>query len=253
MVGGFYSAASGVLNQQKIFDVISNNIANATTPGYKGETVVQSSFAEHMITRLSADEGLVKSNIGQRVYITASTGEHTDFTQGSIEPTSRPFDVAITGEGFFLAENGVYGEVATRNGQFALDEEGYLMLPGVGKILNDGKSPIQLEGSNFSIDKNGVIYVDGEESDALFIAKQEGKFKRVGEDLYMLSDNATFENKDVGSYSITQGAVEKSNVNMAQEMSRIIAGQGNYQSCSQILKIYDKLNEITANQIGRIG
>lgn len=253
MIGGFYSAASGVLNQQKTFDVISNNIANATTPGYKGQTIVQSAFADHMMTRLSSDERLVKPNIGVGAYITASTDEHTDFAQGNVDFTSRPFDIAIMGEGFFLVESDTYGEVATRNGQFALDEDGYLILPGAGRVLNDSRNAIQLEGSSFTVDRNGVIYVDGDESDAFFIARWEGAFQRVGDDLYKPEGNTDFESQELGSYRLTQGAVERANINMAQEMSRIIAGQGNYQSCSQILKIYDKLNEITANQIGRIG
>lgn len=252
MVRGFYAAAAGVLSQQKAFNVISNNIANATTTGYKSQSTVESSFGEHLLSRMGSTDNSSK-NIGPSSFMTVNILDHTDFSQGSIENTGRSVDLAINGEGFFLIDSYENGQVLTRNGQFEIDDDGNLVLPGVGKVLNDGKRPVNLEGSEFTVDSEGNIIQDGDEVDTLYIAnKKEGTvLTRVGNDTYH-SQNG-FQQADTENYKLLQGAIEKSNINMAQEMSRIISGQSHYQSCTQVLKIYDRINEISVNQIGKIG
>ena len=145
MVRGFYSAAAGVFSQQKALDAISNNIANSTTAGYKNQSTMESSFGEHLVSRLSDLNNLSSRNIGPGSFITVNSSEYTDFTQGSFENTGRAVDMAISGEGFFLVESETYGPVLTRNGQFEIDADGDLYLPGVGKVLNDGEDAINLE------------------------------------------------------------------------------------------------------------
>ena len=253
MVRGFYAAAAGVLSQQKAFNVTSNNIANATTTGYKSQSTVESSFGEHLVSRMSSMNNVEDKNIGPGSFMTVNISEYTDYTQGSLENTGRAVDMAINGEGFFLVESDTYGEVLTRNGQFEIDEDGELILPGIGKVLNDNKRPISLASSSFSVDPSGIISEDGDEVDTLYIAgKKEGTvLKSVGNGAYQ-SQNG-FQQADSENYNIIQGTIEKSNINMAQEMSKIISGQSHYQSCTQILKIYDRINEICVNQIGKIG
>lgn len=254
MVRGFYAAAAGVFSGQKSLNVISNNIANATTAGYKSQSTMESSFGEHLVSRLSELDGVASNNIGPGSFITINNSEYTDFMQGSLESTGRSVDMAIHGEGFFLVESEKYGQVLTRNGQFEIDEEGDLYLPGVGKVLNDGEDTIHLENSNFTVSPSGTIRIDGQEADALYIAvkNEDTVLKSVGNGVFQ-SEEGDFEQAEPETYAVMQGNIEKSNINMAQEMSKIIAGQNHYQSCTQILKMYDKINEITVNQIGRIG
>jgi flagellar basal-body rod protein FlgF len=249
---GFYSAAAGVLSQQKSFTTISNNIANAGTTGYKSQATVESSFGEHLVTRMKASGGA--PNIGPGSFMTVNSSEYTDYSQGNLESTGRSVDLAIQGAGFFLIESDTYGEVATRNGQFEINDEGYLVLPGVGKVLNEGGSPIELESDKFTVTSEGVILdEEGDEIDTLYIAtEREGtKLTHVGNGVYQ-SDNG-FQQAEPEEYKILQGTIEKSNINMAQEMSKIIAGQNQYQSCTQILKIFDSINQMCVNQIGKIG
>ena len=253
MIRGFYAAAAGVLTSQKAFNVISNNIGNTATAGFKAQSTVESSFREHMVSRVSSAPGLSGKNIGPGAFMTVNVDQYTDFTQGSLEGTNRNLDLAINGNGFFLVESEKYGQVATRNGQFQLNEEGELILPGVGKVLNEGKSPISLEGSDFGVDSQGTIYQNESEVDKLFITYFEGEdnLERVGPDMYRIDGG--YRNLEPGNYAILQGVVEKSNTNLAQEMSKIIAEQSHYQNCTQILKIYDALNEKAVNQLGRVG
>lgn len=253
MVRGFYSAASGILSRQKAIDVISHNIANVTTAGYKSQATAESSFGEHLVSRMGPSAKTSESNIGPGSFMTVNAEVYTDFAQGTLEHTGRSVDMAILGEGFFVIENEKHGEVLTRNGQFELDDNGDLILPGVGKVQNDGGRGINLKNTNFTVGADGAILVDGKEEERLYIATGEDNsvFTKAGEDFFKVEGG--WRKADKETYRAAQGYIEKANVNMAKEMSRIIAGQNHFQSCVQVLKIYDKINEISVNRIGNIG
>jgi flagellar basal-body rod protein FlgF len=252
MVRGFYTAASGLFSQQKAINVISNNIANSTTAGFKTQSTMESSFGDHLVARLSAMEGVSENNIGPGSYMTVNSSEYTDFTQGSVEGTGRNVDMAINGQGFFLVESETNGPVLTRNGQFEIDSDGELSLPGVGKVLNDGENTISIESSNFTVSPKGVISVGGEEVDTLAVMKpgEEAVMKSVGNGVFQCDE---YDQAEAGTYTVLQDAIEKSNINGAQEMSKLIAGQNHFSSCAQVIKMYDSINELAVNQIGKIG
>jgi flagellar basal-body rod protein FlgG len=260
MVRGFYEAASGVLAQQRNFNVISNNVANVTTTGYKAENLIGSSFAEHLVARVG--DGLIfqRRSIGPGTFFTTNIDEYTDFKQGNVENTGRDLDMALVGENvFFLVDSERMGEVLTRNGQFSVDSDMNLILPGVGLVLDDGGAPITLDSSSIRVDASGGIrYVnaEGEEGDE--------EVARIG--VYVVEDTSALENAGQGfyrsegapdiattGYRVEQYAIEKSNVNMAMEMSRVIAGQNLYNACTQVMKMYDQLNEALVTQVGRVG
>ncbi|HZK01570.1 MAG TPA: flagellar hook basal-body protein [Anaerovoracaceae bacterium] len=253
MVRGFYSAASGIMSKQKSIDAISNNIANMAVTGYKSQTTVESSFRDHLVSRMSPVQGAGRKNIGPGSFMTANGGAYVDFTQGALENTGRSVDLAIQGEGFFLVQSEKYGSLLTRNGQFELDDEGDLILPGVGKVQGDDNRPINLRNSSFTVEDDGTIRIGGRESAKLYIASNEGDHElvKIGAGTFFRSGN--YNRSDNEDFNIVQGFIERANVNISKEMSRIIASQGNFQSCSQVLKIYDKINEITVNNIGSIG
>ncbi|MDR3294356.1 MAG: flagellar hook-basal body protein [Clostridiales Family XIII bacterium] len=253
MVRGFYEAASGVLSQLRNFNVVANNIANVATAGYKSESLVGSSFAEHFVARVGGGDIQQTRNIGRGSFFTANVDEYTDFTQGSMENTGRELDMAINGDGFFMVRTDDMGDVLTRNGQFSVDAEMNLVLPGVGQVLDEGMSPITLESSSLVVDSSGAIIVDGEETTRI------GVFSVEDPDALLHIENKGFfaaeeepEQAAAASYQVVQYTIEKSNVNMAMEMSRVMSGQNLYNACSQVVKMYDQLNESLVTQIGRI-
>lgn len=252
MVRGYYSAASGILSKQKAIDTISNNIANTSVAGYKSQSTVESSFGDHLVSRVSGSSKIGQNNIGPGSFMTVNGDLCTDFTQGALEPTGRSVDLAIRGEGFFLVKSEKYGEVLTRNGQAELDSDGNLILPGIGKMLNEGGREINLKSSGFTVAPDGTIYEDGRESDKLYIAlpKENTALRKVGNGEFAALSG--YEKADDEAFNVAQGFIEKSNVNIAKELSRIIAEQSHFQSCSQVLKIYDKINELGVNRIGSI-
>lgn len=253
MVRGFYSAAAGVLNQQKAFNTVSNNIANASTAGFKNQGALNSSFGEHLVSRMSANNDIAKSNIGSGAFMTVNTSNYTDFSQGIMENTGNQMDFAIQGEGLFLVRTQTNGDVLTRNGKFEIDGDGDLAISGMGKVLDDGKNPIAMETTDISVSQGGSITSGDKSVATLFIASKGDaeKLTSVGTGAFKSDDE--YVKEEVANFSVVQGTLEKSNIDISQEMSKIIAGQSRYQSCTQILKIYDKINEIAVNQIGRIG
>ncbi|MDR1573565.1 MAG: flagellar hook basal-body protein, partial [Clostridiales Family XIII bacterium] len=250
-----YEAASGVLAQQRNFNVISNNIANVTTTGYKAEGLIGSSFAEHLVARVGDGWILQRRDIGPGTFFTSHVGEYTDFSQGSIENTGRELDMALIGDGFFMIDSESMGEVLTRNGQFSVDAEMNLILPGIGLVLDDGGSPITLDSSSIVVDEAGVVsYADGDGEEVARI----GVYSPEDTSALTIADQGFYRSEQTpdvaapGSYRVAQYAIEKSNVNMAMEMSRVIAGQNLYNACTQVVKMYDQLNETLVTQVGRV-
>ena len=170
-----------------------------------------------------------------------------------MENTGNELDVAINGQGFFMISSDRLGDVLTRNGQFDVDSEMNLVLPGVGQVLDDSGSPITLENSAILIDQYGLISVDGEEVAQIGIYSVEDmdSLYNAGRGLFQSSEDPDLAVP--GTYQVLQKYLEKSNVVMAAEMSRVMAGQNMYNACSQIVKMYDQLNESLVTQIGRVG
>lgn len=253
MERGFYSAAAGVLTGQKAVNVLANNVANVNTAGYKNQSTVQSSFREYLAQRINASGNGTQNPVGTGAYITVNERQTTDFSQGSFEDTRRNLDMAIQGEGFFLIQSDTQGMVLTRNGQFEMDQNKNLILPGVGKVLDQNQQPIVLENSNFSIGSDGKISQNGIETGSLYIATVADKNELTQTGIGFFQSQNGYQEGAAGSFSVLQGSIERSNTDMTREMSQMISRQNNFQSCSQILKIFDRISEISANQVGKIG
>ena len=253
---GFYSVASGIFTQQENINTIANNIANATTAGFKAQENLQSTFGEHVTMRMSElNDFKYKQPIGHGAFITVNIDEYIDFSQGAIQKTDRNLDFAINGDGFFAVEEPNGNIVLARDGQFELDAEGNLILKDIGYVLNDSLDHITLSGSNFGVATNGEIYEDGENVDKLaMVFPNEGvEIFKVGEETYSTGENQTnFTQMDDGTFEIIQGSLENSNVDMSRQLTRLIRSNRNFGSCAELLKIYDAINEISANQIGKL-
>ena len=106
MVRGLYTAATGMNVQAKRLEVISNDLANTTTTGYKKDVAVVASFQEVLMSRLNDTQNGSPNNgnIGSMTYGAKIDEVYTDFTQGSIISTGEMVDVAIQGDGFFVVQ-----------------------------------------------------------------------------------------------------------------------------------------------------
>ena len=237
MFQGYYDLTSNMITQNRNLNVISNNMTNVSTPGYKMDRIMQSTFRDEMLYRYDRDG---KTAVGTVSRMNIADERVTDYTEGGIRETGDALDVGLTGNGFFVIDTGE-GPVYTRDGSFNLDNEGYLTMPGVGRVQGTNGA-IRLTTDNIIIDKQGNII--SEDGNQFFGTLQIVDFADYGQ-LTKISGsvfraNAQPQAADRGT-TVTQRYLEDSNVEMAEEMTRMISSQRILQSSAQLLKIYDQL------------
>ena len=141
MMKGFYNLTSGMASQQNRLNVVANNMTNISTAGYKAEHYTDRTFDEVMVSRIgNIDKSHYQTMETYQSHILAPDHLYTDFIQGSLEETNLPLDFAIQGEGFFAIQT-VDGVAYTRAGSFTLDNEGYLCLSELGRVLDREGNP----------------------------------------------------------------------------------------------------------------
>ncbi len=236
MLQGFYTAASGMFMQQRSLNVLANNLANLQTPGFKASRVLSSTFEQTYLSRLE------KYNTGQiGVGNPARIVEEVPdiFTFNGITETSRPFDLAITGYGFFHVQGEDGQTYMTRDGQFDLDDQGFLVLRGRGRVMGTG-GPLQLNTSDIKVSANGQITnsITGANLGQLAITAP------ANDDEVQQNPNGLFTftggpGAQIANPQIVQGAYENSNVNMTDEMTAMMMAQRNFSSASQALQFID--------------
>lgn len=274
MVRGFYNLTSGMLTQSRRLDVISQNMVNTSTAGYKADTYHEIAYQEYTIQRIGNTRSSEGVDIGPSHFKTVSQEISTDYTQGAMEETMLPLDFALQGDGFYAvqwewpvetdysdpdydpnADLGTEETISyTRSGSFSIDEEGYLFLPNFGYVLDGGENRIMLGTDKILCDEEGNIY--NEETGALLAT--------LG--VFTFPDNAELERDtrgmfigegaqaaEAGSYSISQGFVERANVDLMSEMVLMMATQKAYQACATMSKIYDQVLTKITTEIGRGG
>jgi flagellar basal-body rod protein FlgG len=177
----------------------------------------------------------------------------THYEQGGFDLTGRPFDVAIIGEGFFEIQTPGGGSVYTRNGSFTLDDEGYLSLQHIGRIIGDTGEPILLQTDKIQFEPDGAIVHDsGGTLGRLRIANfvDYSQLEKTGEGMFLNLNAANVV--EVEQPALRGQTLERSNVNTADEIVAMMVSQRSLQSASQILKTYDQLMAKAANDIGRV-
>lgn len=244
MTRGFYTLGSGMITQNRMLSAISNNIANVKTPGFKKDTIISTTFSDMVMNRIDSE----KTGLGNVSMLRTTDISSTIHSQGMLESTDRTLDFAIINQGFFAVQ-GQNGTVYSRNGSFNIDNEGYLVLPGVGRVLGEN-GPIQVGTDNFSADEQGnILNATGGRIGkiAVYDFADYANLLTVGEGMYN-GPNPTLVDKPVMQWK----TVETSNVDIGQEMTNSIATQRILQSVSQSLKMYDATMQSATTQIGRV-
>ncbi|MDD3429078.1 MAG: flagellar hook-basal body protein [Oscillospiraceae bacterium] len=250
MATGFYTAASGMLTQQRTINVTANNMANASTPGFKTERVVSTTFQQQLLMR---QEGYQKTNIGKGDAVRVIEDVPTQFDSSYITETYNPFDFAIQGEGYFNVVDEGGTTYLTRNGGFNIDEEGYLILAGAGRVQGL-KGDILVEGSDFTVNSDGNVFNSkGVMVDTLKITGvAEGtQLEKFANGLYQVPGAGGDIGITAGLYQVAtpnigQGMLEGSNTDYNRELTLLISTQRNFQSCSKILQMIDEVDQKTA-------
>lgn len=257
MVKGLYTAYTGMVNEQHRMDVLTNNLANSTTAGFKKEGTTSQSFDSVLAYKVKDISEPV--NIPKRMGVNTpgvKIGEnYTDYSQGSFKITDNPFDLALSGDGFFTIEfTNKAGETSTkysRDGAFTLTQDGYLVTKDGNYVCGtDGR--IRLDPlKDATVDSQGRIFQNNAVVATLRITDFEDYdyLKKYGENLLEPVEGATVTNADFKVYS---GYLEMSNVQIVSEMVDLISITRQYEANQKIIKSYDSTLEIAANQLGRV-
>lgn len=235
MLRGFYNAAQGMLVKQRQLDAIGNNIVNMNAAGYKKDEIVMNTFMDELIL---VNERQETSGHFLQTYVDISK---TNLEQSNFTFTDSVFDVAVFGNMYFniAAQDGEIYQ--TRNGQWELDGEGYLVLGKAGRVQGQN-GDIYLGTDNFVIKNDGTILVDNEEVDRLLLTyiPPEADVEKIGNNLMRYEGNEALPEGEI--FDIIQGAWEHSNVDGNKEVTQMMEAQRLYQANSAILKALDNIN-----------
>lgn len=248
MLRSLYIASTGMLDNRKKMNVMTNNISNMETVGFKKDTYVSRSFKDMLIKEVNQNSKS-RSSIGM-----LNTGVHTDevvtcFDQGNVVDTGRMLDFALQGSGFFAVET-AQGERYTRDGCFSVNNNGYLV-NNDGNYVTGQNGRIFVGESDFTVDENGGVFVDEVQIDSLRIVTfaDEGQLRKEGDNLYMNSGSAVAVSQNT---HVRQGSQETSNVDMTQEVVSMLQVSRSYETNQRIVKMLDESLSKTVNEVGRV-
>ena len=235
MGNGIYVATAGAVSQSQTLDIVANNIANASTTGYRAQ---KPTFESAMADAQTQDLSFV------RVGTTA-----TDTRAGALKQTGNPLDLALVGDGFFAVET-PRGPRYTRAGDFRLNSEGQLVnAAGLAARARGGGTISVPEGtSDLQVDATGRVLADGEEVGQLDVARfADAKMEREGANLFAVRDGRRLEQ---GLPEIVAGSLEQSNVNIVRGVVDMVRVSRSYESMLRVVETYKQIDSRTARQVG---
>ena len=258
MLRGLYTAYTGMRNEQKRLDVISNNIANAATTGYKTESVSNQSFDDALTLRIKDQTTPYKANPIGHMNLGVKIGEvYTDYGQGSLLETENKFDLAIAGKGYFaIGVTNANGETSvkyTRDGSFTMTADGYVVTSNGDSVLDVNGNPVRVNprAADISFDLYGNVLADGVNMGrvALVDFADYNYIAKYGDNLYDIVDGATMV---PATGTIRQGYLEQSNVDAVSEMVDLITVTRAYEANQKVIQAMDSMADKAVNDVGRV-
>ncbi|MCR8746736.1 flagellar hook-basal body complex protein [Romboutsia lituseburensis] len=248
-----HTSKTGMSANQNKIDIISNNIVNSQTTGYKKLDMEFLDLYTETLDRQSYPHNSKDSVMGTGVKTSQAT---RNFMQGALKNTGIDTNLAIDGEGFFKVITPDKTQKYTRNGEFVLDGNGRLV-DDYGNILevkyDNGMPPQSADLSNgeLSINKAGEVYLDKQKVGKidLYMPQGDNDLIPVGDSLFVLKEGAGAD--IIGDKKLLQGHVEMSNVNMQSEMTDLIMAQRAFQFNSRGIKAVDEMWSMINNLQGR--
>ena len=275
MVRGLYTAWTGMINEQKRLDVISNNLANSATTAYKKEGMTSKAFSD--VLAIKVDDPTVhflNQNIG-KMSLGVKVGEtYFDYSQGNLRETGNTYDLALEGDGFFtlrmVDKSGQEHIRFTRDGNFAVTNEGLLVTKDGDAVLDANLQeiyiPIDQDQLSVSFDKVGNISINGEFLASLnivdfsntdYVLKYgENMFELVQEPVSYSMNDLTLDGEGSllksATATVHQGFEEMSNVNVINEMVQMITISRSYEANQKMIHTIDSTLDKVINEVGKV-
>jgi len=251
LIRGIYTAATGMGIQQLKQETITNNLANVSTAGYKKDTTVFQSFSDMLMTQIGQKldkkdvQFIGKTNFG------ALVGDIvTDFRDGFLEDTGDPLNFALAGDGFFTVET-PEGNRYTRDGNFSLDREGFLVTQN-GHRVQSNQGHVFIGEGDFVVKENGQISVDEQDRGVLSVTSFENPdtLKKIGQNLYAPNDQT--EQGAAVNTKVFQNHLEKSNINMVDEMIELMSVVRTFEANQKLIQAQDEMLQKSVNEVGSV-
>lgn len=270
MFRGIYAATSAMLVQEKMLDVVGNNLANVDTAGFKERVATNQSFPEVLMDRLErysiVDEALNeelgdrqfhpfvrgRTGVGSMPFANIMSETVMSTHPGVVQTTENPFDVMINGSGFFIVEDGNGNSFYTRSGHFQRSSDGQLVTHE-GQFVTGLEGRIELgEATRFNISESGQIFADGELVGQLQVVDFENPtyLRHVGKSLLAETDQSGAP-QEVENPSFVSNALERSNVEVVLEMVRMIEANRAYEAAGRAVTIQDELSGRLYTAVGK--
>ncbi|NMA64169.1 MAG: flagellar basal-body rod protein FlgF [Syntrophomonadaceae bacterium] len=256
MIRGLYTGCSGMMAQLARQDVLANNLANVSTPGFKKDVTAGQAFPQMRIRRIGdiSDQGRAQP-LRPPLVGTLGTGAAiaeiaTDHSGGNLQKTENSLDLALRADGYFVVDT-PGGERYTRNGAFKLNDEGLLTTDQGYPVLGSA-GPILLAGEGeLTVDSQGNLMLGTELVDTLRIVRfaDSRRLVKIGDNLF---ESGGQEDEDVLNPRVMQGFLETSNVNAVREMVELITVVRAYEANQKIVQAEDQMLDAAVNRVGSL-
>lgn len=266
MDSGLLAVVNGALRAEMRLDVLANNLANASTTGYKESEITFDSYmtkpgveqfplpGDYFLgLRGPGDVPFPFSNPATNAYSMTyprADGTHTNVSQGAIKKTGNPLDVALEGDGFFVLETPV-GRRYTRDGAFGVSALGALVSKDGFRVMGAGGSALIIGTDRVEISKDGTISNKNSQVGRLLrVGLPAASLEKAGSNLYKVPAGLEIRLEGANGGFI-QGFLEQSNANVIQGMTKMIEANRAFETYMQMIKALDGL-DAQAAQIGRL-
>lgn len=272
MLRGIYGSAAAMIAQQQRQEMLTNNLANVNTPGFKADQASLRSFPNMLIQAMNTSNMKPNSHVVGSLATGSYLQERTpNFLQGDLQQTGNNLDLALLqgtvpvneegrqGALFFTVQNGD-GEVRyTRNGNLAVNGQGFLVNSQGFYVLNTAGQPIEVDNEEFRVDREGFVFTEDEVplgQIQVALAQDPMLLVKEGDGLLRLTEEGVLPTA-IGNgqvaYQIQQGFIERSNVDSAQTMTEMMSAYRSFEANQKVLQAYDRSLEKAVNEVGRIG
>jgi flagellar basal-body rod protein FlgF len=250
MADGIYTALSGALAQQHQLDTIANNVANASTAGFRGDRAV---FGE-----LVAGAQKSQQQVDPRQEEPKSADKFVkvdqnqlDMQAGVLRKTGNPLDLGLQGDGFFVVRT-AQGDRLTRSGNFMLGQNGELSTPDGSQVVGESNLPIVLPQNtkNIEVRPDGTIRADDMDVARLAIktVKDPNALVREGTTTYNVKPGTQVESAHY--VDVIQGHLEASNVNPVSGLNELITVNRTFDALQRVIQSFQEIDQRTARDVG---
>jgi len=246
-----YVTASSALDLKLKMEVLTNNLANVNTVGFKEELVSVRTNENLNVGQPSTagNTAAEQTNTNNDPIMQTTLRTYTNFNEGPLMSTGNSLDFAISGSGFFKIQT-PGGIRYTRNGSFTINPDNKLVTKTGALVMGD-RGDIDIDGNHVTIDDKGTISVDGEEAGKLKIVNI-GSLKSLKRDENLLFMPSSFKTSETDAVRATvqQGYLERSNVDGIRALTFMIESLRLFETYQKVIQTIDRTNEASISQVG---